>query len=142
MNMRLEVIVIPVSNTDLSKEFYENLGWRLDADIKKGDDYRVIQFTPPGSACAIIFGVGLSKAKPGSYQDLTLVVDDIEKARSELVSHGVEVSEIFHGGIFGNTGRIPGLDPERKSYSSLVSFYDPDGNGWLVQEITKRLPGR
>lgn len=142
MDMKLEVLVIPVSDVDRSKEFYTKLGWRLDADIKKDDNYRVVQFTPPGSGCSIIFGKGITHLEPGTVQDILLVVDDITKAHDELRDRGIEVGDIFHGGIYGNTGRLPGKDPDGKSYFSLTSFNDPDGNGWLVQEITKRLPGR
>jgi catechol 2,3-dioxygenase-like lactoylglutathione lyase family enzyme len=142
MDMKLEVVVLPVSDVDRAITFYQKLGWRQDADIKNGNDYRVVQYTPTGSACSIIFGKGISKAAPGSTQDLVLVVDDIEKIHTELLEMDIEVGEIFHGGIYGNTGRISGPDPEGKSYFSLTSFRDPDGNGWLVQEVTKRLPGR
>jgi catechol 2,3-dioxygenase-like lactoylglutathione lyase family enzyme len=142
MNMKLEVVVLPVSDVDRAVAFYTKLGWRQDADIRKGGDYRVVQFTPPGSACSIIFGKGISKAEPGSTQDLVLVVDDIELAHAELSGRGIQVGEIFHDGIYGNTGRIPGPDPERRSYFSVTSFSDPDGNGWLVQEVRQRLPGR
>jgi hypothetical protein len=123
------------------------LGWRLDADFATGDDFRVIQLTPPGSPCSIIFGTGVSTATPGSVDGLHLVVTDIEAARAELVSHGAEISEVFHdvGGVFhhaGTTGREPGPDPKRGSYASFASFSDPDGNGWILQEIVTRLPGR
>jgi catechol 2,3-dioxygenase-like lactoylglutathione lyase family enzyme len=141
--MKLEVIVIPVSDIDRAKRFYGNLGWRLDADFVTGDDFRVIQFTPPGSSCSIHFGTartGIKPAVPGSAQGLYLVVSDIEAARAELVDRGVEVSEVFHRA--GREGRLSGPDPDRRSYFSFVSFSDPDGNGWLVQEVTARLPGR
>ena len=147
MQMRLEVVVLPVSDVDRAKEFYERLGWRLDADVVNGDDFRVIQLTPPGSPCSIIFGTGITTAAPGSADGLYLVVDDIEAARAELSEHGVQVSEVFHdaGGVFhhaGTTARLPGPDPDRTSYASFASFGDPDGNGWMLQEVTTRLPGR
>ena len=147
MEMRLEVVVVPVSDVDRAKEFYLRLGWRLDADFVDGDDFRVVQLTPPGSPCAIIFGTGITTAAPGSADGLYLVVDDIEAARAELVGHGAQVSDIFHdaGGVFhhaGTTARVPGPDPERRSYASFASFSDPDGNGWMLQEVTTRLPGR
>ncbi len=147
MDMKLEVVVLPVSDVDRAKEFYAALGWRLDADFVNGDDFRVVQLTPPGSPCSIIFGTGINTATPGSVEGLYLVVTDIEGARAELVSHGVEVSEVFHdvGGVFhhaGTTGRVPGPDPQRRSYASFASFSDPDANGWILQEITTRLPGR
>ena len=147
MQMRLEVVVLPVSDVDRAKEFYERLGWRLDADVVNGDDFRVIQLTPPGSPCSIIFGTGITTAAPGSADGLYLVVDDIEAARAELSEHGVQVSEVFHdaGGVFhhaGTTARLPGPDPDRTSYASFASFSDPDGNSWMLQEVTTRLPGR
>lgn len=147
MQMRLEVVVLPVSDVDRAKEFYERLGWRLDADVVNGDDFRVIQLTPPGSPCSIIFGTGITTAAPGSADGLYLVVDDIEAARAELSEHGVQVSEVFHdaGGVFhhaGTTARLPGPDTDRTSYASFASFSDPDGNGWMLQEVTTRLPGR
>jgi catechol 2,3-dioxygenase-like lactoylglutathione lyase family enzyme len=147
VDMKLEVVVIPVSDVDRAKAFYETLGWRLDADFATGDDFRVIQLTPPGSPCSVIFGTGVSSAAPGSVEGLHLVVTDIEAARAELASRGVDVSEVFHdaGGVFhraGTTGREPGPDPQRTSYASFASFSDPDGNGWVLQEITSRLPGR
>jgi catechol 2,3-dioxygenase-like lactoylglutathione lyase family enzyme len=143
----LEVVVIPVTDVDRAKHFYGSLGWRLDADFASGDDFRVVQLTPPGSPCSIIFGTGITTAAPGSVQDLMLVVHDIEAARSELIGHGVDVSEVFHdaGGVFhhaGMKGRLPGPDPEGRSYRTWASFNDPDGNGWLLQEIKTRLPGR
>ena len=143
VDMKLEVVVIPVSDIDHAKRFYDGLGWRLDADFVMGDDFRVVQFTPPGSSCSIHFGTartGVTPAAPGSAQGLYLVVSDIETARAELVDRGVDVSEVFHRS--GRDGRFSGPDPERRSYSSFVSFNDPDGNGWLVQEVTARLPGR
>ncbi|MER8184978.1 VOC family protein [Kitasatospora sp. NPDC094015] len=147
MEMKLEVVVVPVTDVDRAKGFYQGLGWRLDADVASGEDFRVVQLTPPGSACSVIFGTGLSSARPGSAEGLHLVVTDIEAARAELVGRGVEVGEVFHdaGGVFhraGTAGRVPGPDPERSSYGSFASFADPDGNGWVLQEITERLPGR
>jgi catechol 2,3-dioxygenase-like lactoylglutathione lyase family enzyme len=152
VDMKFEVVVIPVSNVDRSKEFYEKLGWRLDADYDKGDDFRVIQFTPRGSGCSIIFGKNVTAAAPGSAQGLYLIVSDIEAARAELVAKGISASEVFHdaGGEYAGTDqpylfgrrRISGPDPEHRSYRSFVSFSDPDGNGWLLQEIRERLPGR
>ncbi len=147
LDMKLEVIVIPVSDADRAKEFYTRLGWRQDADLATSDEFRVLQFTPPGSGTSIIFGTGLSAAAPGSVQGLHLVVSDIEAARAALVQRGVDVSEVFHdvGGVFhhaGTAGRVPGPDPHRNSYGSFASFEDPDGNGWVFQEITTRLPGR
>jgi catechol 2,3-dioxygenase-like lactoylglutathione lyase family enzyme len=147
VDMKLEVVVIPVSDVDRAKRFYGGLGWRLDADFDTGDDFRVVQFTPPGSPCSIIFGMGVTSAVPGSAQGLHLVVSDIEAARADLVDRGVEVSELFHdaGGVFhhaGRQGRLSGPDAKRRSYASFASFSDPDGNGWLFQEVTARLPGR
>ncbi|PYT95863.1 MAG: glyoxalase [Acidobacteria bacterium] len=149
---KLEVIVIPVSDVDRAKEFYGRLGWRLDADFPSGDDFRVIQFTPPGSGCSIIFGKNVTAAAPGSAQGLYLIVSDIEATREELLGRGVEISEVFHGagGAYAGTDepylfgrqRVSGRDPEHGSYRSFASFRDPDGNGWLFQEITTRLPGR
>ncbi|HEY3923574.1 MAG TPA: VOC family protein [Acidothermaceae bacterium] len=146
MDMKLEVVVIPVSDVDRAKDFYTGLGWRLDANFVAGD-FRVVQLTPPGSQCSIIFGSGVTTAVPGSAQGLQLVVTDVEAARSELADHGVDVSEVFHdgGGVFhhaGTDGRVSGREPNGKSYTSFVSFSDPDGNSWFVQEITTRLPGR
>ena len=139
MDMKLEVVVIPVSDVDRAKRFYGNLGWRLDADFAKGDDFRVVQFTPPGSQASIHFGKGVMPAGPGAAQNFYLVVSDIEAARAELVGRGIDVSEFFHR---GPNGFASGLDPQRRSYSSFASFNDPDGNRWLLQEITARLPGR
>lgn len=146
-DMKLEVVVIPVADVDRSKDFYETLGWRLDADFPGDNGFRVVQLTPPGSAASIIFGQGVSLAEPGSVQGLYLIVYDIEAARAELIERGVEVSEIFHdiGGIFhhaGTEGRVPGPDPKRGDYASYASFRDPDGNGWILQEVRVRLPGR
>ncbi|MEP0809641.1 VOC family protein [Coleofasciculus sp. FACHB-SPT9] len=145
--MKLEIVVIPVADVDRSIDFYKTLGWRLDADFPGENGFRVVQLTPPGSECSIIFGKGVSLAEPGSVQGLYLIVYDIEAARAELVERGVEVSEIFHdiGGIFhhaGTEGRVPGPDPERRDYASYASFSDPDGNGWILQEVRVRLPGR
>src|SRR5437870_2271915 len=152
VDMKLEIVVIPVSDVDRAKEFYRRLGWRLDADFASGDDFRVIQFTPPGSGCSVIFGKNVTAALPGSAQGLYLIVSNIEAARDELLGHGVEISEVFHdaGGVYAGTDepylfgrlRVSGLDPEHRSYRSFASFSDPDGNGWLLQEITTRLPGR
>jgi catechol 2,3-dioxygenase-like lactoylglutathione lyase family enzyme len=146
---KLEVVVIPVSDVDRAKEFYGSLGWRLDADRAAGDTFRIVQFTPPGSDCSIQFGTGITSAAPGSAQDLYLIVSDIEAARAELAARGVKVSEAFHEGApgarfhhDGAQGRVSGPAPEHASYGSFASFSDPDGNGWLVQEITSRLPGR
>jgi catechol 2,3-dioxygenase-like lactoylglutathione lyase family enzyme len=148
VDMKLEVVVIPVSDVDRAKEFYGSLGWRLDADRATGDDFRVIQFTPPGSGCSVQFGTNVTSATPGSAQGLYLIVSDIEAARDELVARGVEVSEVFHEGTPGarfdhaTNGRVSGPAPDRSSYRSFASFSDPDGNGWLLQEVTTRLPGR
>ena len=145
--MKLEVVVVPVSDVDRAKSFYKGLGWREDADFVGGPDFRVVQMTPPGSACSVIFGTGLTTDAPGSADGLHLVVTDIEAARAELVAHGADASEVFHdpGGVFhhaGTAGRAPGRDPDGRSYASFVSFSDPDGNCWVLQEITTRLPGR
>ncbi len=147
VDMKLEVVVIPVSDVDRAKRFYSNLGWRLDADFATSARFRVVQFTPPGSPCSIIFGHGIASAAPGSAQGLHLIVSDIEAARAELVDRGADVSELFHdvGGVFhhsGQEGRLSGPHPQRRSYASFASFSDPDGNGWLLQEVTVRLPGR
>jgi catechol 2,3-dioxygenase-like lactoylglutathione lyase family enzyme len=149
---KLEVVVIPVSDVDRAKQFYAKLGWRLDADYDSGKDFRVLQFTPPGSGCSIIFGKNVTAAAPGSAQGLYLIVSDIEAARAELLGRGVEVGEVFHdaNGIYAGPDepylfgrqRVSGRDPEARSYRSFASFHDPDGNGWLFQEITTRLPGR
>jgi catechol 2,3-dioxygenase-like lactoylglutathione lyase family enzyme len=146
-DFRLEVVVIPVSDVDWAKRFYASLGWRPDADAVSGEDFRVVQFTPPGSGASIIFGKGVTSATPGSVQDLQLTVSDIGAAREELIGRGVDVSDVFHdaGGIFHHAGteaRVAGPAPERASYGSFASFSDPDGNGWMLQEITTRLPGR
>jgi catechol 2,3-dioxygenase-like lactoylglutathione lyase family enzyme len=144
VDMKLEVVVVPVSDADRAKRFYQNLGWRLDADFVISDDLRVIQITPTGSQASMIFGTGVSYGKPGSAEKLVLVVQDIEAARADLIARGVDVSEVFHGQGFrrGTVGRLPGPDPERRSYASFAAFADPDGNPWLLQEITERLPGR
>jgi catechol 2,3-dioxygenase-like lactoylglutathione lyase family enzyme len=147
VEMRLEVVVLPVSDVDRAKRFYQALGWREDADLVTGPDFRVVQLTPPGSACSVIFGTGLTSAPPGSAQGLQLVAGDIDEARSELAGRGAEVSAVFHdaGGVFhhaGTAARVPGPAPGHRSYGSFLSFSDPDGNGWLVQEVTTRLPGR
>ena len=143
---KLEIVVIPVSDVDRAKRFYQSLGWRLDADFATGDTWRVVQVTPPGSACSVLFGKGVTPAAPGSAQGMFLVVDDVVAARAKLVESGVAASEVFHfaGGLHvdGTDGRLPGPDPAGKSYSSWASFRDPDGNGWLLQEIKTRLPGR
>ena len=148
MDEKLEVIVIPVSDVDRAKEFYTGLGWRLDADHAASDKFRIVQLTPPGSECSIQFGTGLTSAMPGSVQSLYLIVSDIEAARARLVGRGVEVSKVFHEGApgarfdqDGTNGRVSGPAPEHASYGSFVAFSDPDGNGWLFQEVTTRLPG-
>jgi catechol 2,3-dioxygenase-like lactoylglutathione lyase family enzyme len=144
VDMKLEVITIPVSDVDRAKEFYGGLGWRLDADFSKGDD-RVVQFTPPGSQCSVHFGRNLTSVAPGSAQSLWLIVSDIQAARDDLVRRGVEVSEVFHFAGLNRVdpdARLSGPAPDRRTYASFVSFSDPDGNGWLLQEITTRLPGR
>jgi catechol 2,3-dioxygenase-like lactoylglutathione lyase family enzyme len=146
IEMKLEVIVIPVSDVDRAKRFYGELGWRLDIDYVNGDDYRVVQFTPSGSGCSIIFGKNVTTATPGSMRGLHLVVSDIRAACGELTRRGIEVSEPFHdaGGIFHHAipkGLVSGPNPQRKSYASYASFSDPDGNGWVFQEVTARLTG-
>ena len=152
VDLKLEIVVIPVSDVERAKQFYAKLGWRLDADFAGPDDYRVIQFTPPGSNASVIFGKNVTSAAPGSAQGLYLVVSDIEAARSALLGRGVAISEAFHAGgdvhvgsdepyLFGRV-RLSGADPARGSYRSYASFSDPDGNGWLLQEVTTRLPGR
>jgi catechol 2,3-dioxygenase-like lactoylglutathione lyase family enzyme len=145
--VRLEVVVVPVSDVDRAKSFYESLGWRLDAEAIVADGYRLVQFTPPGSGCSIIFGEGVTSAPPGSMEGLHLAVREIDAARADLVERGVDVSETFHDvtGIFhhaGTEGRLDGPAPEHADYSSFVAFSDPDGNDWLLQEIKTRLPGR
>jgi catechol 2,3-dioxygenase-like lactoylglutathione lyase family enzyme len=138
VDMKLEVELIPVSDVDRAKEFYTRLGWRLDSDDIGGDDFRIVQLTPPGSGCSVSFGKGVTSAAPGAPLG-GLIVTDIEAAHKELVAKGINVSEVFHGSPFS---RISGPDPERQSYSSYISFEDPDGNVWIVQEVTRRLPGR
>ena len=152
VDLKLEIVLIPVADVELAKRFYGGLGWRLDGDFASADDWRAVQFTPPGSGCSVIFGKNVTPAKPGSAKGLYLIVSDIEAARKELLGHGVEISEIFHGASDAYTGkdepylfgsiRVPGPDPERGTYRSYASFSDPDGNGWLLQEVTQRLPGR
>ena len=151
LDMKFEIVVIPVSDVGRAKNFYAGLGWRLDADYEANADFRVIQFTPPGSGCSVIFGRNVTAAAPGSAQGLYLIVSDIESARKQLLGLGVEISEVFHNdGVYVGTDepylfgrvRVSGPDAERRSYRSFASFRDPDGNGWLFQEITSRLPGR
>jgi catechol 2,3-dioxygenase-like lactoylglutathione lyase family enzyme len=151
-DLKLEVVVIPVSDVDRAKQFYGNLGWRLDADFASGDEFRVIQLTPPGSGCSVIIGKNVTAAAPGSAQGLYLIVSDIDAARSKLLGRGVKISEVFHdaAGVYGGPDepylfgrrRVSGPDSEHRSYRSFASFSDPDGNGWLLQEVTTRLPGR
>ncbi len=151
VDMKFEIVVIPVSDVSRAKEFYAKLGWRLDADFDNGKDFRIIQFTPPGSGCSVIFGKNVTPAAPGSAQGLYLIVSDIEAARKALIERGIQVSEVFHNeGVYAGTDepflfgrvRVSGADPGHQSYRSFASFRDPDGNGWLFQEITTRLPGR
>jgi catechol 2,3-dioxygenase-like lactoylglutathione lyase family enzyme len=151
VDMKFEIVVIPVSDADRAKEFYAKLGWRLDADFDNGKDFRVIQFTPTGSGCSVIFGKNVTAAAPGSAQGMYLIVSDMAAARKALLGRGVQVSEVFHNaGVYTGTDetylfgsvRVNGPDPEHRSYRSFASFKDPDGNGWLFQEITTRLPGR
>ena len=151
-DLKLEIIVIPVSDVDRTKEFYSKLGWRLDADFDSGNDFRVIQFTPPGSACSIIFGENVTAAAPGSAQGLYLIVSNVQAARAELAGKGVAISEVFHDSTGEHAGpdeaylfgrlRVSGPAAEPASYHSFASFQDPDGNGWLLQEVTERAPGR
>jgi catechol 2,3-dioxygenase-like lactoylglutathione lyase family enzyme len=147
VDLKLEVVVLPVSDVDRAKRFYESLGWRLDADVNNGNDWHLVQMTPPGSPCSVMFGKGFTTAAPGSVQGTFLVVDDVEAARAQLVGHGVDVSEVFHFDsnvlrVAGTKGRLPGPDPEGRSYFSFASFSDPDGNSWLLQAVKSRLPGR
>ena len=151
VDMKFEIVVIPVSDVDRAKQFYAKLGWRLDADYDSGKDFRVIQFTPPGSGCSVIFGENVTPAAPGSAQGLYLIVSDIQAARKNLLDRGVQISEVFHNeGVYAGTDeaflfgrvRVSGPDPNHGSYRSFASFRDPDGNGWLFQEITTRLAGR
>src|SRR5277367_6102710 len=151
VDTKFEIVVIPVSDVDRAKEFYARLGWRLDAYYDNGSDFRVIQFTPPGSGCSVIFGRNVTGAAPGSAQGMYLIVSDLVAARNELLGRGAEISEVFHSSgvysgpdepyLFGRV-RVNGSDPEHRSYRSFASFHDPDVNGWLFQEITTRLPGR
>jgi len=146
MDMKLEVAMVPVTDVDRAVAFYKSMGWRLDADFAGENDFRVVQLTPPGSTCSVIFGSGLTDAPAGSADHL-LAVTDVEAARAELVGFGVDVSEVFHDadGVFhhaGTANRVPGPDPQRRSYCSFASFQDPDGNNWTLQELTSRLPGR
>jgi catechol 2,3-dioxygenase-like lactoylglutathione lyase family enzyme len=147
-DLKLEVIVIPVADVDRAKKFYASLGWRLDADFPFDNGFRVVQFTPPGSGCSVQFGTKITSAAPGSAQGLYLIVSDVAAARDQLAANGAKVSEVFHAGTPGaqfqpdGTGRVAGPAPDHASYSSFVTFSDPDGNGWLLQEITTRLPGR
>ena len=152
VDMKFEIVVIPVSDVDRAKDFYARLGWRLDADFASSDEFRVVQFTPPGSGCSVIFGKNVTAAAPGSARGLYLIVSDIEAARDELLRRGVEISEVFRdaGGVYAGPDepylfgrqRVSGRDPEHRSYRSFASFSDPDGNAWLFQEVTTRLPGR
>jgi catechol 2,3-dioxygenase-like lactoylglutathione lyase family enzyme len=147
MDMKLEVVVVPVSDVDRARDFYTALGWRLDADIATGETFRVVQVTPPGSPASVIFGTSVTAQAPGTAQGLHLIVTDIDAAHDELKRLGADPSEVFHdaGGIFHHAGtdaRVPGADPARHSYGSFLSFSDPDGNGWILQEVTTRLPGR
>jgi predicted enzyme related to lactoylglutathione lyase len=149
MDMKLEALVVPVSDVDRAKRFYGSLGWRLDADFAFDNGFRVVQFTPPGSGCSVQFGTNITSAAPGSAQGLYLIASDIEAARDELVAHGVKVSEVFHAGTpgaqfqaKGTNGRVSGPALDHASYGSFATFSDPDGNGWLLQEIKTRLPGR
>lgn len=149
IDLKFEVVVIPVADADRSKEFYAGLGWRLDADFSFDNGFRVVQFTPPGSPCSVQFGTKITAAPPGSAHGLYLILNDIDAGRAELIDHGANVSEVFHAGAAGaqlqpddTSGRVNGPDPDHKSYSSFATFEDPDGNGWLLQEITDRLPGR
>ena len=149
VDLKLEVVVIPVSDVDRAKRFYEGLGWRLDADFAFDNGFRVVQFTPPGSGCSVQFGTNITSAAPGSAQGLYLIVSEIEAARGELVARGAEISEVFHAGTpgaqfqpNGTSGRVTGPAPDHASYSTFATFSDPDGNRWLLQEITTRLPGR
>jgi catechol 2,3-dioxygenase-like lactoylglutathione lyase family enzyme len=143
---KLEAVVVPVSDVDRAKDFYSGLGWRLDADIAHGEDFRIVQFTPPGSGCSVQFGTNIASGAPGSAQSLYLSVSDIEAAREDLRGRGVQVSEVFHEGApgarFHDAGRATGPAPDRRTYGSFAVFSDPDGNGWLLQEISTRLPGR
>jgi catechol 2,3-dioxygenase-like lactoylglutathione lyase family enzyme len=145
--MRLEVVVLPVRHVDQAKEFYRSAGFREDIDYASGDDFRVVQFTPPGSQVSIVFGQGITSAPPGSVQGLQLAVHDIEAARADLLARGVDISEVFHdlGGVFYHLSpafEVPGPDPAGRDYASFARFCDPDGNGWVLQEVRQRAPGR
>jgi catechol 2,3-dioxygenase-like lactoylglutathione lyase family enzyme len=140
VDFKLEVVVLPVTDVDRTKHFYKTLGWREDADFVLSDGGRIVQFTPPGSPASIHFGIGVTDAVPGSVRSTYLIVGDVDAARADLISHGVEVSEVFH--LDANRHRVPGPNPDRATYSSFAEFSDPDGNTWLLQEITTRLPGR
>jgi catechol 2,3-dioxygenase-like lactoylglutathione lyase family enzyme len=147
VDLKVEVVILPVTDVDRAKRFYENLGWRVDADFAHGDDWRLVQMTPPGSPCSVMFGKGFTTAAPGSVHGTFLVVEDVAAARVQLTGRGVDVSEVFHFENMllraaGTKGRVPGPDPEGRSYFSFASFSDPDGNSWLLQQITARLPGR
>ena len=148
VDLKLEVVVIPVSDIDRAKEFYGRLGWRLDADFRFDNGFRGVQFTPPGSACSVQFGTDMTSAAPGSAQGLYLIASDVHTARDELAARGAQISEVFHAGTPGaqfqpdESGRVSGPAPDRASYRSFATFSDPDGNGWLLQEVTTRLPGR
>jgi catechol 2,3-dioxygenase-like lactoylglutathione lyase family enzyme len=149
VDLKFEAVVIPVSDVDRAKEFYKSLGWRLDADFRFDNGFRIVQFTPPGSGCSVQFGTNITTAVPGSARGLYLVASDIEAARNELAAHAVEVSDVFHAGTpgaqfqpDGTGGRVRGPSPDHATYSSFATFSDPDGNGWLLQEVTTRLPGR
>jgi catechol 2,3-dioxygenase-like lactoylglutathione lyase family enzyme len=147
VDMKLEVVVVPVSDVDRAKQFYTKLGWKLDVDLAKDDGFRVVHFTPPGSHCSLLFGTGVTTQEPGSARGLHLIVSDVVAARADLVERGIEVSEVFHdvGGVFhhqGEEGRLSGPHPSRASYGSFAAFNDPDGNEWVFQEVTSRLPGR
>ena len=146
-DQKLEVVVIPVSDVDRAKRFYESLGWRPDADFAGGDSWRLVQLTPPGSPCSVFVGKGVTTAAPGSVQGMFLAVENVEAARADLARRGADVSEVFHfeGDLIRvseKSGRLPGPDPKHRSYFSFASFSDPDGNSWLLQEITTRAPGR
>jgi catechol 2,3-dioxygenase-like lactoylglutathione lyase family enzyme len=149
VDLKFEAVVIPVSDVDRAKEFYKGLGWRLDADFRFDNGFRVVQFTPPGSECSVQFGASITSAPPGSAQGLYLIVSDIEAAHDELIARAVEVSNVFHAGTpgaqfqpDGTPGRVSGAAPDHATYGSFATFRDPDGNGWLLQEVTTRLPGR
>jgi catechol 2,3-dioxygenase-like lactoylglutathione lyase family enzyme len=143
---KLEVVVIPVSDVERAKQFYAGLGWRVDADFSNGADWRLVQLTPPGSACSVMFGKGVTPSAPGSVQGTFLVVEDVEAARADLIAHGATVSEVFHfsAGLrfYGTQDRVPGPSPDGSSYKNWATFSDPDGNGWMIQQVTTRLPGR